>query len=127
MPIIEVKNAIITAVRIDAERCLSAWLDLDYGGSGQGFGGFVLYMPPYSGLEPEKAELRFLGNYAGVFIHRCIEIGGVERWEQLPGKTIRVRCEHVKVHAIGHIVKDDWFDPSAEFERIIDRITIGRQ
>ncbi len=123
---IETQNAIIKSVRIDTERCLSAWLDLDYGGTGQGFGGYVLYMPPWS--ESRDDYRRYLGAYAGVFIHRCIQIGGVECWEQLPGKTIRVRHEHTKVHAIGHIVKDDWFNPSEEFQRIeaiLNKATIG--
>lgn len=42
---IETKNAIIESVSIGTERCLSAWLHLDYGGRAQGFGGFVLYAP----------------------------------------------------------------------------------
>lgn len=107
---IETRNAIIERVSISTERCLSAWLHLTYGHSGQGFGGYALYSP---WAKDQDAARR--GNYTGVFINRCIEIGGVENWEQLPGKTIRVRCEHSKVHAIGHIVKDDWFNPSEEF------------
>lgn len=117
---IQIRNARIEAVEIDTERCLSAWLRLDYGGSGQGFGGYVLYMPAWGSARPGDSPeyQRYLGNYAGVFIHRCIQIGGVEKWEQLPGKTIRARHEHTKVHAIGHILKDDWFNPSEEFARI---------
>ena len=42
----ETKNAVIESVRLttDDHGCLSAWLMLDYGGSGQGFGGYALYL-----------------------------------------------------------------------------------
>jgi hypothetical protein len=88
---------------------LSAWLDLDYGGSGQAFGGYALYLPKDF---VNNADQR---NYAGHFIWRVMEVAGVSEWGKLPGKTIRVKAEHSKVHAIGHIVKDDWFNPAEDF------------
>lgn len=107
----ETKNAVIESATItnDDYGLLSAWLHLDYGGSGQGFGGFSLYLPKnFTHSNNQK-------NYAGHFIWRVMEVAGVSEWGQLRGRTIRVRAEHSRVHAIGHIVKDDWFDPSADF------------
>ena len=111
---VEITNAIIKSARItnDDHGSLSAWLDLDYGGSGQGFGGYCLYLP--KSFTHHASSLK--ANYAGHFIWRVMEVAGVERWDQLPGKTIRARKEHSKVHAIGHIVKDDWFCPSEDLE-----------
>ena len=111
---IEVKNAVITKASItnSDHGVLSAWLDLDYGGSGQGFGGYSLYLPKHF------THHRVAGpNYAGHFIWRVMEIAGVERWDQLAGKTIRVRAEHSGIEAIGHIIKDDWFCPRTDFAK----------
>lgn len=111
---VEIRNAIIESAKLTTgdRGFLDAWLTLDYGGSGQAFGGYCLYLPPnWSHHNPAAA-------YAGHFIFRVMEIAGVTEWNSLPGKTIRVKCEHVKVHAIGHIVKDDWFNPSEDFARI---------
>jgi hypothetical protein len=109
-------NAVIKSARItnDDHGLLTAWLDLDYGGSGQGFGGYALYLPK-SYAHHEAATQT---NFAGHFIWRVMEVAGVERWDQLPGKTIRVQQDHSKVHAIGHIVKDDWFNPTADFQEM---------
>ena len=83
---------------------------MEYGGAGQGFGGYALYLPK------DFTHHNIAGpNFAGHFLWRVMEIAGVSRWDQLKGKTVRVRCEHAKVHAIGHIVKDDWFNPSEDF------------
>ena len=113
---VETRNAVIKSARInnDDHGLLSAWLDLDYGGAGQGFGGYCLYLPKsFTHHEPSLHS-----NYAGHFIWRVLEIADVTEWSRLPGKTIRVRSEHCKVHAIGHIVKDDWFCPSDDFKRM---------
>jgi hypothetical protein len=116
---IETKNAVIESATItnDDHGLLSAWVHLDYGGSGQGFGGYALYLP-----DSFKHGGKTQPNFAGHFIWRVMQVAGVSRWDQLKGKTVRVRCEHSKVHAIGHIVKNDWFDPSVDFESMLEEI-----
>lgn len=106
----DIQNAIIKSATITAadHGLLSAWLALDYGHSGQSFGGYALYLP-------KSFTHHKLFSVAGHFIWRCMEIAGVEEWSRLPGKAIRVRASHTRVHAIGHIVKDDWFEPEVEF------------
>lgn len=112
---IEEKNAIITGAKFDTERGLSAWISLDYGGSGQGFGGYLLYAP--DGWAAHDAP-----NFAGHFIWRVLQVAGVDDWSKLAGRTVRVRCSWSNVKAIGHIVKNDWFDPAAEFKPLINRM-----
>lgn len=108
---VETKNAIIESAEItsgDRGR-LSAWIYLKYIGIGQGFGGDALYLPKsFTNHKMQSA--------AGHFIYRCMEIADVTEWSKLKGKTIRVRCDLSKVHAIGHIVKDDWFNPYEDFK-----------
>jgi hypothetical protein len=106
----EIKNAIIrdAAITRKDHGVLSAWLDLDYGGSGQGFGGYTLYLP--RSFTHHKLE-----SVAGHFLWRVMEIADVENWDDLVGKTIRVKGERTQIEAIGHIVKDDWFNPHKEF------------
>lgn len=115
---LEIKNAIIESAVIDTgdRGLLTAWLFLDYGGSGQGFGGYSLYLPKDFKHHTNK------GDFAGHFIFRCMQIAGVEKWSDLKGKTIRVKCNHSKVEAIGHIVKDDWFNPSADFSKMSEAV-----
>ena len=111
----EIKNAVIESVSLsnDDHGCLSAWLHLNYGGSGQGFGGHALYLP--------KSFKHHGGpNYAGHFIFRCLEIAGVGEWSRLPGKTVRAKADHGKVYSIGHIIEDDWFEPDSDFEEMAE-------
>jgi len=113
---IEVKNAIIENATItgDDHGVLSAWLYLDYGGSGQGFGGYALYLP-------KDCTHHELKSVAGHFLWRCMEIAGVGKWEQMKGKTIRVRGDNGGIEAIGHIVKEDWFCPRQDFAKADSR------
>lgn len=107
----EIKNAVIESARITTgERgFLDCWLYLNYGDSGgQGFGGFVLYVP--------KSWAHFkIESVAGHFIFRVMEIAEVTEWDGLKGKTIRVRGTYSNISAIGHITKNDWFCPKDDF------------
>lgn len=107
----EIRNAIIEAADIcDSDRgLLDCWLTLDYGGSGQGFGGYALYLP-------KSYSHHTLQSPAGHHIWRCMEIAGVRSWSKMAGRTIRVRIEDGLVKAIGHIVKDDWYCPADDFK-----------
>lgn len=109
-------NAVIIGAEITKRDhgVLSAWLTLDYGGGGQGFGGYALYLPKSFAHSSESKA------HCGLFIWRCLEIAGVESWDKLVGKTIRVRKQNEweTIDAIGHIIKDDWFYPSKEFESL---------
>jgi len=113
-------NALIEAVRItnDDHGTLSAWLTLDYGEEGghQGFGGYALYLP--TSFKHHKGQ----GNYAGLFIWRCMEVAEVTEWNQMVGKSIRVRRGDNfgdSVEAIGHITKAVWFCPKEEFAALV--------
>jgi hypothetical protein len=107
------RNAVITSaeIRNDDHGLLTAWLNLDYGGEGQGFGGQALYLP-------ESFKHRKIESYAGHFIWRVMEIAGVSEWGGLKGRTIRVRQNFSCVWEIGHIVKDGWFCPARDFEAL---------
>ena len=107
----EEKNAIIRGARLFCEDhgSLTVFIDLDYGGSQQGFGGYALYLP-------KSFKHHELKSVAGHFIWRCMEIADVQDWSRLVGKTVRVRGSHSNVEAIGHIVKDDWFYPAKDFK-----------
>ncbi len=106
----DTRNAVIVSATITANEGagLSAWLILEYGGSGQAFGAHALYLP--AGFAHHD-----IMSYAGHFIWRVMAIAGVTEWKQLPGKVIRVRYDHSRVSAIGHIIADDWFCPVDDF------------
>lgn len=124
----EIKNAIITAATIGIERgfMLDSWLHLDYGNSGRGFGGFCLHTLPKDG---ELYDADKTIPVAGHWIMKVLQIAGVESWSDLSGKTIRVKIdgEMGKIVAIGHIVKDMWFNPREDFSKMREGIKDEQQ
>lgn len=104
---IEEKNAKITGTMLGIEDhgILSAMLYLDYGGAGQGFGGYAM------DTWDEGFRRRVGAAFGAEFILRVLHTVGVERWEHLKGQHVRVRADHSKVYAIGHIIEDRWFNP----------------
>lgn len=113
MPI-EIRNARIrkTMLGYEDHGMLSFTLDLEYGGAGQGAGMYQL-----DSYDKEKKE-RVDTHLVGFMLRRVLKTVGVEKWEDLPGKYIRVKQTHTKVHAIGNVLKDDWFEFD-EFEKEI--------
>lgn len=112
---IEIKNAVIESAEITfTDRgILDCWLHLEYGGMGQRFGGYALYLP-------KSFNHHQVLSVAGHHIFRIMEIAGVEKWSQLKGRTIRVEGSWTEIKRIGHIVKDDWYCPSADFKAALD-------
>lgn len=59
------------------------------------------------------AERRVGTALAADFILGILDAVGVEKWEDLPGKYVRVRSEDGliggRIDAIGHIIEDKWF------------------
>ena len=98
-----IKNAVIGGYTLGLERgfAVTLRLQLDYGGSGQAFGGQILY----------NASTRKGGDFAGQFIAQVLKVVGVNEISEVVGKTIRVDGDSHKIHRIGHIVKDLWLSP----------------
>lgn len=95
---LEIKNAKIISTFLGREdhgipTCV---LTLDYGASGQGFGTY---------------DLR---HYGVEMITKIIEAVGASSWEALVGKHCRAKSNHTKVHAIGHIIDDKWYEPETQ-------------
>lgn len=105
----EIKNARINATMLGIEDhgIFTAYLTLDYGGSGQSFGGWSLCTP-----QPNSKPVKRIGTAFGAdFIMEVLRVVGVNSWEDLIGSYVRVKAEHTKVHSIGHITEDKWFYP----------------
>ena len=108
----EIKNAKITSVSLGYEDhgILTCYLRLEYDGEGQSFGGFAL------DTYDEKSKRRVGHKVCGDFIINILNVVGVRNWEELEGQCIRVRADHNKVHAIGNILKDEWFAPAEDLK-----------
>lgn len=106
---IETKNALIqsTMLGIEDHGIMSFSLGLDYGGSNQWAGGYALDAP----IQKDGRFHKRVGSAEGMtLIMEVLRIVGVESWEKLKGKHIRVKADHGKVYAIGHLLKEDWLD-----------------
>ena len=115
---VEVENAVVKSIGFSTEDhgVLTSFLHLEFGSGGCGFGGYVL------GKLNEKTVNTATGNYAALWIIRCIETvfdKGYGKWEDIEGQPIRIVHEGLGggIIAIGHFLKDSWFCPRIEFEK----------
>lgn len=94
---------------------MTAMLHLDYGGSSQGFGGYALDV--YNGKK------RVASRACGVFVAGVLLVTESSSWEKLAGKIVRVVRDVGAgggIIAIGHPLKDLWFNARAEFQVLKD-------
>lgn len=84
----KIAKIVHTSLEIEDHGCLIAWLHLDYGGSGQGAGGHVLWTETHR------------SGYGADFIARLLNACGVRKWENLVGRTVYVTCDYAKVHSV---------------------------
>src|SRR5882762_1048797 len=92
---------------IEDHGILTCLLMLDYGGNGQGFGGYAFDQWD----ENKKCRVGFA--YGIDFILGIFKALDIYEWGNLTGKPIRVDTdgEFGKILGIGHFIKDSWFYP----------------
>lgn len=80
-----------TMLGYEGHGILTAMLQVDYGGSGQGIGGYCLDEPVRDDAD------QFVGRFGTAFgmewVRRAMSACGVDSWEQVKGRTILVYKE----------------------------------
>jgi hypothetical protein len=116
----QIKNAKIvsTVLGYEDHGILTMYVTLDYGHSGQSFGGYT-----FDAYDPKLERRIVAGSYGMRFVTDLMRAVGVDRYEALPGTVVRVEASHDSVYRIGHFLRDTWFDPNAlSKELLIDKI-----
>lgn len=102
MPLEEVgKITSVSLGGIDGPKSvLTFWINFEFGGSGQGFGGNVL-----------ATDKQGWGGWL-VFLSKLLEMLDCGDYNKLPGQVVRVRRDkpewHGSIIGIGHPYKDQW-------------------
>ena len=100
----EIRNARITSTMLGIEDhgIFTAVVQLEGNGWSQGFGTYCYGAALKASPAQAMSALRF--------IQEVCRIAGVDSWEKLPGKYVRMEFDNCKVYRIGSILGDDWFD-----------------
>ena len=53
----------------------------------------------------------------GAVVAEVLRVVGVESWEKITGKHVRVKSDFSKVYAIGNLLKDKWMDFDSFFSK----------
>ena len=104
----EISNAKITGTKLgfDDHGFFTFSIAVEGDGFGCNLGGYALSCY-------DKATLKRKGSEYGLnVIMRILEVVGVEHWEDLKGKYVRVTHNGPgsTMHTLGNIIKDDWID-----------------
>lgn len=109
----EVVNAKIigTTLGIEDHGILTCQLHLEWPGAGISFGGYAL------DKWDDKKKKRIGVGIGLEFIQRVMEVVGVEKWEDIKGKYVRLDTEGWggKALGIGNLLEEDWLYPGQFF------------
>lgn len=87
----------------------------------QGFGGYGL--DEYDKIAQRRIDRNGMGLE---YIKKILETVGVDSWEKLKGKHIRILKDDTwnsPITGIGHIIEDKWFEPKKWFSQYIEEGT----
>lgn len=114
MSIKEIANAQIesTMLGFEGHGIFTASIRLRWGSFGCAFGGYSL-----GSDKPGKNA----SGYGSAFIQQVLKTVGVEKWEDLKGRYVRVETYGMGggIGRIGHIVEDKWFCPKTLAEEFM--------
>ncbi|GAB2023345.1 hypothetical protein RyT2_24210 [Pseudolactococcus yaeyamensis] len=109
----QIKNAKIVSTHLGYEEhgIFTAYIRFEGAGWGVVMGGEVLDKPTDKG--------RVLGRRGAALIPEILKVVGVDTWEDLPGKYVRVEDEDLgnKVTKFGHLMDDIWLDFDSFFKQ----------
>ena len=104
-------NAVIksTMLGIEDHGFLTFFLHMEWDNVGQGFGGYAL----------DSRGSQSTQHLSISCIKKILETVGVDRWENLPGKYVRIEIKSLndKIDSIGHITENKWCNPSNHFKQ----------
>lgn len=114
-----IENAIIEAVSLGAEShgIMTAYVTLKMDGGGVSLGGYAL--DTYDKTQQKRVPTVAMG----VFVHGVLDAVECSDWSKLVGKPCRVKFDGesmwgAQVIAIGHFIKDRWFEPREAFKDV---------
>ena len=115
-----IENALIESTMLGTEDhgIFTAFVHVKGPSWGCGFGGFALD-------QWDQAQKRRIGTAYGLqFIAEILRVVGVDSWEKLKGKHVRVETEGWggRILRLGNILEDEWFDP----KELADRMKVAQ-
>ena len=111
----EIRNAKITSTMLGREDhgIMTFMIFVEFGGCGCGIGGYAI--DQYD----RETETRVFAAKGLEAISKILEVVGVDEWEKLPNKYIRIKDNGwgSTIDEIGNLMEDKWFNLREFFSR----------
>ena len=114
----EIQNAVIksTFLGVEDHGLLTGSITVEGPGWGQGTGHGIFDAPLLDSAAGRPGRRDF--GITGEYVKRMCAAVGVDNWEQLKGKHVRVRRvePYSDITAVGHFLEDKWFSVTDLFD-----------